>query len=178
MGNAGIDYGRGLANTDNETGIRYGVISQNTIGSLWHEKAEPNYGNPTCPDCQHEFDEGEMEPNDSGCIVCIDCDAWIDEGESGDVLYPDEPIEWYFKDDKYLMVYSETLNSIFVEKSPYYTECRFCSPCCPGAGDLDSPEEGGVEAYCPGPDWFDGEPPFPIYRTMKLMAEKMKENPE
>ncbi len=31
MGNAGIDYGRGLTNIDPKTGIRFGVISFNAI---------------------------------------------------------------------------------------------------------------------------------------------------
>ena len=32
-----------------------------------------------------------------------------------------------------------------VFKSPYVTKCSVCSPCVPGAGDLDSP--GDYEAY-------------------------------
>jgi len=37
---------------------------------------------------------------------------------------------------------------IWVLESPYVANCRPCSPCVPNAGDLDSPDEDGVEAYC------------------------------
>jgi hypothetical protein len=46
---AGIDYGLGRANVDHETGIRYGVISQHTVGQAWYDSAEAEYGEPHCP---------------------------------------------------------------------------------------------------------------------------------
>lgn len=30
-------------------------------------------------------------------------------------------------------------NDAFIIKSPYYTYAQFCSPCVPGAGNLDNP---------------------------------------
>src|SRR3990167_6597624 len=47
----GIDYGLGMANVDHATGIRYGAISQHSVGQAWYDAAEPDYGEPTCPDC-------------------------------------------------------------------------------------------------------------------------------
>lgn len=48
----GIDYGR-LTNTNRNitTGIHYGVISSHTIGQVWYDSAEPDYGPATCPKC-------------------------------------------------------------------------------------------------------------------------------
>ena len=51
-------------------------------------------------------------------------------------------------------------------KSDYYTHAQFCSPCVPGAGNLDSPCDSGEKAYCLGHDWFeDGIAPYPVYRV-------------
>lgn len=37
---------------------------------------------------------------------------------------------------------------IWVLKSPWIAPCRECSPCVPGAGDLNTPDPNGFEAYC------------------------------
>lgn len=62
---------------------------------------------------------------------------------------------------------------IWVTKSRFVTPCRTCSPCVPGAGDLDNacpPEEANSLAYCPPPeDWVDDiaedRKPYVIYHT-------------
>lgn len=41
---------------------------------------------------------------------------------------------------------------IWVCESPWVARCRRCSPCVPGAGDLDRPDESGMVAYCLPPD--------------------------
>ena len=43
---AGIDYGMGTSNIDHNTGIRYGVISQNEVLQAWADSSEPDYGMP------------------------------------------------------------------------------------------------------------------------------------
>lgn len=99
--------------------------------------------------------------------------AWCDESEpyygEGEKEPDDfsEPISYFFKDSKYSM---ETCldSDVMVLKSPFYTFSRLCSPCVPGAGDLNSPcdADEGVKAYCPGHDWFDGgKAPYPVYRV-------------
>lgn len=41
---------------------------------------------------------------------------------------------------------------LWVIESPYFTRASWCSPCVPGAGDLDNPKsltaEGGVRCHC------------------------------
>jgi len=49
-GYIGIDYGLGQVNRDEETGIRFGVISQNEVLQSWSDSSEPDYG---------ELEEGE-----------------------------------------------------------------------------------------------------------------------
>lgn len=66
---------------------------------------------------------------------------------------------------------------LWVMDSPYITPCASCSPCIPGAGDLDSPTgffnpederfgaydpAAGKYAHCLPPEWFkDSEDPIP-----------------
>lgn len=41
----------------------------------------------------------------------------------------------------------------WVFESPFTRYYRPCSPCVPGAGDLDTPDEGGILCYDVPPDW-------------------------
>lgn len=158
-----------MPNFDEKTGIRYGVISPHSISH----------------NCDYDLYEG---PNST--------DPWYESGieeiknqHSGE---PEESIEEYIQEfsDHYenpdgSMDYSDTEYDlhvsgdnfgIFVMRSPYYTYCRDCSPCAPGAGDLDSPVDDpdlknkdmtryvdvfGIahkiaeKTLCLGPEWFD-----------------------
>jgi hypothetical protein len=49
--------------------------------------------------------------------------------------------DWLWEERGYQL--SNCLQSdVFVTKSPYFTYAQFCSPCVPGAGNLDNPFEG------------------------------------
>jgi hypothetical protein len=136
--NAGIDYGRGLTNIDTETGIRYGVISQNEVLQAWADSSEPDYW-----DVEDEFAEPLSYTLDDGEYKAI-C------GDDGD---------------------------IFIIKSPFYTLCRFCSPCAPGAGYLMNPDDDGIKAYCFGRDWFDDEQaPYKVFSVETGKEVKKGEN--
>lgn len=118
--------------------------------------------------------------------------AWADssEGYYGDPQDPDcdgvEALSYSFKGDGYSMV--NCLDSdVMVLKSPFFTYAPFCSPCVPGAGNLDSAADNarvtsleyeadlhriaqdigtqcGVKTYAVGHDWFeDGVAPYPLY---------------
>ena len=151
-----------MTNYDEKTGIRYGVISPHSISG----------------DCMYDLYEG---PNST--------DPWYESGieeiknqHSGE---PEESIEEYiqefsdhyenpdgsmdYSDNEYTLHVSGDNFGIFVMKSPYYTYCRGCSPCAPGAGDLDSPVDisqkdeitgnywlsSNGKTLCLGPEWFD-----------------------
>ena len=69
-----------------------------------------------------------------------------------------------FEDEEYIV--TDCLDSeLMVIKSPYYTLVQYCSPCAPGAGNLNTPIECGIKAYCLGIEWFDeyNPCPYPIY---------------
>ncbi len=169
--NAGIDYGRGTTNIDNETGIRYGVISQHSVGQAWYDSAEANYWNPHCPKCGDAVVESFKINNDDderwpklyshSCedYACESCRVYLDSSD----VFGEEPIGWSYEGEGYQL--TECLESdIFVLKSPYYTRARFCSPCVPGACSIESPCEDGPKAYCLGHDWFeDGKAPYRVW---------------
>ena len=164
---AGIDYGLQQSNIDRKTGIRYGVISQNTVGEAWYNDAEPDYGKPTCPKCGNEVldsrDEKVREDYDSHKdYYCEKCDVsyWCE------ACFSDEPIGWSYNDEGYEL--TDCLdNDIIILKSPYFTYAQFCSPCVPGACNLNSPLEEFLSqnrCFCLGHEWFkDGKAPYQFF---------------
>ena len=109
--------------------------------------------------------------------------AWADSAEP---VYPEndqdetdvndfaEPIGWEYKDEGYIL--TDCLDSdIMVLESPYYMNALYCSPCVPGAGNLDDADETGVKTYCLGHDWFeDSQAPYPVYdvKTNQLVNKE------
>lgn len=170
MSYAGIDYGLGQSNTDLETGIRYGVISQNSVLQAWADSSEGYYGEPTCGNCGNPavditdasvpdletVEDWEQSGHDYACVPCKRT-FWSDEA------YSDEALGYSFEGDGYKL--TDCLDTdIFVLKSPYYTYAQFCSPCVPGAGNLNTPCENGPKTYCLGHDWFEeGIAPYKVY---------------
>lgn len=157
----GIDYGHGKTNIDNATGIRFGVIAVHSVLQAWCDSSEPEYGAPDCYECPH-------------CNECIDVSQsnWGDEieceecGEDFEIELLDfvEPLYWYYNGEGYKLHSCLDNTEIMVIKSPYYTYAQFCSPCVPGAGNLNEPCFDGVKTYCLGADWFDNdEVPYRIY---------------
>lgn len=154
---AGIDYGRGMTNIDTETGIRYGVIFARSIGQAWYDAAEPVYPDISdvvdVAELRAELGESAAGKTDDELLAEADYPDWID---TDCMAFNDEGYSMQERGDSGF--------GIFVFRSPYYTLCRYCSPCAPGAGDLDSPDPDGIRAYAPGHDWFEtGRAPYPVY---------------
>lgn len=166
---AGIDYGLGQSNVDKETGIRYGVISQNSVLQAWADSSEAEYGEPTCGYCGNPAvdastlsdEQTEECEKDRGCAdyACLNCKKLFDSSDA----FSDEPLGYSFEGDGYSL--TDCLDTdIFVLKSPYYTFAQFCSPCVPGAGNLETFCANGPKTYCLGHDWFeDQKAPYPVY---------------
>lgn len=180
--NAGIDYGMGQSNVDRETGIRYGVIHQNKLSSF---AMEDIYSNGVDVDFEQFKTQlvGDMKNAINGVLDNYTTKE-IDDDEALEFLESIDAFENYEgtgdctryeytetegeDDDAAVVLHIKTCSDgdMFVLKSPFYTLCRFCSPCAPGAGDLTSPDENGIKAYCLGKDWFDDDQaPYPIYRV-------------
>jgi len=137
----GIDYGRGKTNIDPETKIRFGVISMYSVLQAWSEESEPFND---CDNCE----VSEEERENFGCYGC-------------------EPLSWYISDGEYIAETCFDGTEIMIIKSPYFTSGAFCSPCAPGAINLDSPrhpKNGDDIAYCFGHDWFEnGKAPYRVF---------------
>jgi len=153
--NKGIDYGMGQTNKNHESGIRFGVISQNMVLQAWADESEAVYPDPECE-----------------CGLEIDMDADLYTCECGEEIEPDfiwegiEPLGFKV-DDGEIKAESDSYGDIFILESPYFTYAQFCSPCAPGACHLENPLEEPSEnnkAYCFGHDWFETlKAPYPVF---------------
>ena len=232
---AGIDYsGLGSkANRDEATGIRYGVVSQNSINpdvmsDIWSEARDLSYeaavedikqrlrdavnsGDPrqylqdSLEDMRlYTADIDEMEAIIRGQICSLEDKVggmWdVISDTFGDQYQDNGDRSWLWEKDGYTL--SNCLQSdVFVSRSPYFTYAQHCSPCCPGALNLDNPFEGlavpqgnhasfaedfkwNAEAagfpacYCLGRDFFEGEKaPYEVFSVATgkrvVMVEKL-----
>ncbi len=116
---AGIDYGNGLTNIDLTTGVRYGVISKNNCNQDWLSVFDDHYADEGTPAAQG----------------------------NGDEYWNAEPTHFTYERDGIKAQYSPDSSWVWVLASPVIVECKFCSPCVPGAGDLDNQVAGGVKTY-------------------------------
>jgi hypothetical protein len=171
----GIDYGRGLANVDTDTGIRYGVIP---IGAVdwWHEQSEAQYPEPQCPDCEGEVTDDvpdSVKPGDNYVsYYCAECEKAFTSEE----CEAQDPSCFTVAANGLQASQNADGGDIFVLASPYFTRAAFCSPCAPGACYLTSPCDDGERAYCFGHEWFEGKAPYPVYRVdTGLLVEPPKD---
>mgnify|MGYP007023416634 CR=1 FL=1 len=163
MSSVGIDYGLGMANRDPKSGIRYGVISLHSISSDYWDRLEQEDAT-ACPYCGDAVKKSRSKTWDCFCPTCQEHFFW--ENVASDD--PDAPFS--YKGDGYKIEGSGM--DMFVTKSRFFTHAVFCSPCAPGAGDLDSPHPEGVRTFCLGHEWFEtGVAPYPVYdrKTGKLV---------
>ena len=174
---AGIDYGMGQTNIDTATGIRYGIHSANSVSSESIDEVMFNGRDLGWESWRRQvLDELSSAVNgvlDSYTLKTADpdmIDELFDQLELAEVYGEDGwDGPWLLEEDG-LQVQCDA-QYVWVFKSPYYTYAAYCSPCMPGAGDLDSPYDDGVKTYCLGLDWFDdcAKCPYPIYRVSDNM---------
>lgn len=160
---SGIDYSAGLANRDIKTGMRYGVIHSSSLPAWFWETVQSEGSDLDYEDAMEVLrDEikGALKSALSDYSVTADYESLTqDVLDSIEVEYEstgDCTRYRYESENKDLIFETTSDGSIFVLKSPFYALCAYCSPCAPGAGDLES--EGSVKAYCLPTDWFnDGD---------------------
>ena len=167
-----IDYGNGLVNLDKSNGIRYGVISVHDLNyDAFDSMKKDVYGGPNCPKCGNdavEYNEdkhGEYEPaRTHGCCAdyaCEDCETYLDS----DMMWGEEVIGYESSDPDYVI--DTCLDTdVCILQSPYYTFAEFCSPCVPGAGNLNRYNLDGVKTYCFSHEMFETRiAPYPVYEV-------------
>ncbi len=159
-----------MVNRNPETMIRYGVISGNSVPELLEdiltcgqnlsEEERDNEEqeslqtalknalaewNPECADILEDIvDQEGLAGQVRDCLM---------ERDVGDEAI-EEPVMTYELDTregeiKLRLDWLGGAPLIYVLESPWLMECRPCSPCIPGAGDLNSPagDSAGVRAY-------------------------------
>lgn len=172
----GIDYSLGQSNVDKETGIHYGMIAQNSLNpdaledvfrarDLGYEQAEKELKDKLRSALEDYYPDYKSASDKASRLdYAVDnafdaLDGWADNLESSG--------PYYYESEETLQTTDN--GELWVFKSPYYTYAQFCSPCVPGAGNLDTPcepDSGAPKTYCLGADWFeDGKAPYRIWRV-------------
>lgn len=198
----GIDYSNGTANIDHEAGIHYGMVHQNSLDpdavdyiyqdgtDVGHEQAKAELTSDLAAALREVLNETSLSLEPAARIAKEAAEALVDDiaGDALDNGGESGPYE-YEKDGYHLRTTER--GDLWVFKSPFYTYARYCSPCVPGAGNLDdavdksawdytntAPAEiaemeeqmaaCGVKTYCLGLDWFEnGQAPYPIFKVKK-----------
>jgi len=159
-----------LQNTNPETLIRYGIISANSLNSelvdelmygcnakdLSYEEAKLEFMADIEREVQWEIDEGKIEADEF--VEEVETRFDFREQDFNDNYYCDEPtIEGEHDGVKYRTTWLGGALLVFFLESPYTLRGDLCSPCIPGAVNLDSPNPDGFEGYAPPSDWFAEE---------------------
>ena len=130
-------------NVNPETGIRYGIISANSLDGelvqdlLYYEGEDLSW--------KEAEEEIKIAMREEG-VTEEDWDRTLDDRLSD--VYIDEPIvEGECGGVKYCTSWLGGALHFWIFESPRIGLYSECSPCCPNAGNLDSPNDDGVECY-------------------------------
>lgn len=150
-----------LQNVNENTGIRYGIISAN---SLHPDLVDTLMYGTNAKDVHFEEAKSELWAD-----IKSTCKDYMSDDESDEVAdlavenmsqnwQQDEPVfEGEHDGVKYRTTWLGGALLVFFLESPYTLRGDLCSPCIPGAVNLDSPNPDGFEGYAPPSDWFAEE---------------------
>lgn len=163
-----------MPNYDEKTGIHYGVISPHSIMPevLSDICFGANSTDPVYEESKTEFRQKVFDALNE-YLSTDECDIICDEAiERFNERYENDSGIYDYEDQEYTLHVSGDNFGIFVIRSPYWTYTRLCSPCAPGAGDLNNPlpadddTHPAVKAYCLDKSYFEGEKaPYRVYRV-------------
>ena len=130
-------------NVNPETGIRYGIISANSLdGELVQDLLYYEGEDLSLKEAEEEIKIAMREEG----VTEEDWDRTLDDRLSD--VYIDEPIvEGECEGVKYCTSWLGGALHFWIFESPRIGLYSECSPCCPNAGNLDSPNDDGVECY-------------------------------
>jgi hypothetical protein len=158
-----------MPNYNTTTGIPYGVLSGNNCPELLDDIMS-NGDSLTYRAWKEELGEsvkgaivGAIDDYTCRAAAIVDSldiaeivDSLLDGGLGDDWQSEEEEYEYEYTTPrgkvKLLMGWLGGAPLVWVCESPYVANCRGCSPCVPGAGDLDTPDTDGMQAYCLPPD--------------------------
>lgn len=152
-----------MTNINPETGIRYGIISAQSIDDYIIDDIYRSGIDVTWAEARDEAEkEARAEAEDPEIVTFTDPDdkeRWIERRVDfmmdhlvGDI---EEPVIAYEEDGvKVQTTWLGGAMMLWVFESPYTTKRSLCSPSVPGAVDLNSDEyEDGYEGYDVPSDW-------------------------
>ena len=186
---AGIDYGN-LKEINSQNGFRYGVISQHSISpdaldDIWRNGKDMAWEAAL----EAEIEAAKERARQNAAGNAEDAEE-IDEDQISQDLadnwQSDNGLSDYLYERDGYKVTGCLQNDLFVLQSPFYTYAQFCSPCVPGAGNLDSyfspanpiaecdakamlfqeeaKDNGFPRVFCLGHDWFEsGRAPYMVF---------------
>ena len=138
-----------ITNTNTETGIRYGVVSLNSLADWVSDEFFNNGTNETEVEALADWKAENPDATDD------------DEQEFWETAEFEE-CNYSLKTDDGLKLELSYLGGaalIWVLESPHIAQVSLCSPCVPNAGDLNSKNSGGFDCYDLPSDWFDKTAP-------------------
>jgi len=136
-----------MTNTNPKTGIAYGVVALNSLAEWVTDEFMDRGVNLTSTAA---FDEFTLENPDAD-------EAAIQDFWDG-YMAEEEEYELHADGMHLLLGHLGGASLVWVLESPVTTRARPCSPCVPGAGDLDNKSDGGIECYDLPADWYDKVP--------------------
>ena len=157
----GIDYGNGQTNIDKETGIRFGVLPVNSLN--WDALDEilqrgkdvgfEQFKQETVKTVRDAVLEAlDFLPKHCAESLADRCaQAAETSSELGEGYESDECHYSFETEDTKLLLRGQY---VWVLKSPHIVRCALCSPCCPGAGNLDEICDDGAETYGLDSSWL------------------------
>jgi len=156
-----------MSNVNTETGVRFGVVSMQNLESWVYDILDSEGTDCTYRDARLDK-KRELQAEADG--KDFDCDedrsSWIEEqlDQWGQEYEADEPVVELRRNEgtpEELHVRTTRLGGaqlLWVFRSPHLTTRPLCSPCVPGAVDLDGAEgaestAGCGQGYDVPPDW-------------------------
>lgn len=154
-----------MPNYDPDTGIPYGTIYLHHLDSdlaqeLWythgedisHRDALEELRAEVTRDVEDEYGDDESDDRLSEEDMADEIDRRVET--QSEFINIDEPtIEGEYEGVKYMISWLGGAPMLWVFSSPYVGHYAQCSPCVPGAADLETPDEFGIIAYDIPPDW-------------------------
>ncbi|MHA2274838.1 MAG: hypothetical protein ACXAC2_03690 [Candidatus Kariarchaeaceae archaeon] len=135
-----------IANTNIETGIRYGIIALNSLEDWVYDEFFNNGTDITYQSALKEYEAENPDHSDS------DLDEFNDNFSSEESSY-----ELETDGMKLGMSIFGGAYHVWVYESPVKSMVDLCSPCVPNCGNLDSKNESGFECYGLPEDWYRKE---------------------
>jgi hypothetical protein len=155
-------------NMNLETGIHYGVIPKNDLYNCGEEffiNAEDLTYKEEIESIVNGIKSSVEDLLDSDDDNLREFIEYVENKFSDN--YQGDCSQMRYEQNGYILESNNDDCDLFVIKSPYYTLSALCSPCAPNAGYLR--DEGNLNTYCLGPDWFDDEKtPYKIYEVKEI----------